>query len=173
MANRIQVRRGPKRKTFWLGTSAQSGFTTLAEGFKAIALSFTGAQVSAFALFTVIRQVGTFVIRFDQQVAGENQIGAFGSMVITELARAAGAASIPGPATDSADDMWHMFRWFANRFDFITAAGFDPQGVSMVDFDSKAQRKVEDGQALVTMIENVSATGLQFWIAHRTLIKVH
>ncbi len=173
MANRqMTVRRGPKRKTFWLGSSPATGFTTLSGSTKAIALSFSGAQVSAFAPFTIVRTVGLLAIRSDQVAAGENQLGAFGQMVITELARAAGAASIPGPATDSADDMWYQFGWFANRFDFLDATGFAPNGAQLFAYDSRAQRKVEDGQALVNMIENLATTGMQFWMSDRTLIKV-
>ena len=167
------VRRAQKRQTFWISTAGAAAWTALAGSTKAIANSFTGAQVSAFAPFTIVRTVGLLAVRSDQSAASENQFGAYAHMVVTELARAAGAASIPGPITDAADDMWFLYQYFQNSIRVATAVGFEGNSGKTFSFDSRAQRKVEDGMAIVDMIENVSTTGLQFWVENRQLLKVH
>ncbi len=92
----------------------------------------------------------------DQNAALEQQNGAFGMMIVSDLALAAGAASIPGPVTDASDDGW--FVWFGVS---QANAGFIGGAVtgSLVDsyvFDSKAMRKVADGFSIAVMYESLS-----------------
>ncbi len=44
--------------------------------------------------------------KLDQITASEFVVGAFGMLVVSEDAFAAGAASIPGPFTDAGSDLW-------------------------------------------------------------------
>ena len=102
---------------------------------------------------TVRRTRGWLSINSDQVAAPEEQLGAFGIMVVNDLAIAAGAASIPGPVTDASDDGW--FVWVP-----LLRAG--PLATSLeslnVEFDSKAMRRVEEGFGIAFMVENASAT---------------
>ena len=95
-----------------------------------------------FALF-VASDVGTL----------EVQVGAFGMIVVTDRAVAAGAASIPGPFTDGGDDGWFVHQSVQQRT--ANAAG---QLVPTIYGDSKAMRKVEDGGEIAIMYENSHAT---------------
>jgi len=108
----------------------------------------------------VRRTRGLFSVASDQAAAGESQLGALGFIVVSDLAVAAGAASIPGPVTDASDDGW--FVWVPFGQESIRAAG-GPQSFQY-EFDSKAMRRVEEGFAIAIMVENAHATeGLDFW----------
>ncbi len=62
---------------------------------------------------TVRRTIGNIWVVSDQAAADEVQVGAFGCIVVTDLAAAAGAASIPGPFTDANDDGWFVWQGFS------------------------------------------------------------
>ncbi len=104
---------------------------------------------------TLTRTRGVLNIISDQSGAIEEQVGAFGFIRVTDSAIAAGPASIPGPATDGADDGWAVWVPFAqqtgNSQTQIGLGGAWP-------IDSKAQRIVREGQQLAVMIENSHAT---------------
>ncbi len=85
---------------------------------KALVVSTAGALTTP---FTIIRTRGFVAIASDQSTADENQIGAFGLGVVTELARAAGIASIPGAQTDAVWDGWFVHQSFGQRMEFMTA----------------------------------------------------
>ena len=111
---------------------------------------------------TVRRTRGLLYIQSDQSASAEEQTGAMGFVVVTDLALAAGAASIPGPHTDSSDDGWFVWQPFMQ-------AGLQ-QPLSAVhgtgyDFDSKAMRRVQEGSGIAVMVENSHATfGLEVLI---------
>ena len=100
---------------------------------------------------TVRRTRGSFFVHSDQAAALEVQLGAFGMVVVSDLALAAGAASIPGPGTDAADDGWFVWQGFTKRQQSSTF----PSTQDQVVFDSKAMRRIEEGFGVAVMIENV------------------
>jgi len=103
---------------------------------------------------TIVRTRGRISIQSDQGAAREDQLGAFGIVVVNDIALAAGAASIPGPATNASDDGWFLWEPFA-----WTGLQVDGQGGPMViELDSKAARRVEEGFGLAFMVENTHAT---------------
>ena len=112
---------------------------------------------------TVLRTVGQIGVTSDQTAGTEAQIGAFGMIVVTDLALAAGAASIPGPITDAADDGWFLYVPITQEQVVATAVGI----VRSKDyvFDSKAKRRVSEGQGIAIMAENASPSFV-FRIAH-------
>ena len=57
---------------------------------------------------TILRTHIRLWVGSDQVAVAEFQQGAFGMMVVTDRAAAAGAASIPGPFTDGGDDGWFV-----------------------------------------------------------------
>ncbi len=105
---------------------------------------------------TVRRTRGRLWVGSDQQVATEDYVGAFGIIVVSDLALAAGAASIPGPVTDRNDDGWLVWESTANRFQLGSNIGFESNKMQMIEFDSRAMRKVEEGFGLAFMFENAS-----------------
>ncbi len=119
---------------------------------------------------TLVRTRGVLNIESDQAAGIEEQVGAFGFIRVTDQAIAAGAASIPGPVTDGADDGWVVWVPFTQSSS-ATTLGSVGMGGSWV-IDSKAQRIVREGQQLAVMIENAHAThGLQVQIALRALAR--
>jgi len=105
---------------------------------------------------TILRTVGGIAIFTDTPGASEEQIGSFGIHVVTDLAAAAGAASIPGPVTEGGDDGWQTYVPFAQSWNFQSAVGAQERA-KWYPFDSKAKRVVSTGESLAIMIENAHA----------------
>ena len=105
---------------------------------------------------TILRTVGVLSVESDQTAATETQIGAFGMISVTDLAAAAGAASIPGPVTDAGDDGWFLYVPFAQTITVATAVGIVRS--TQYTFDSKAKRRFEEGQVIAIMAENASSS---------------
>jgi len=106
---------------------------------------------------TVLRTVGQIAIQSDQNAASEFQIGAFGLIVVTDAAVAVGVTAIPGPVTDASDDGWFVYVPFGQAVNFASATGIRPYS-NPYTFDSKAKRRVQDGQQIAIMVENAHAT---------------
>ncbi len=106
---------------------------------------------------TVIRTRGMFGILTDAATASEFQHGAFGMIVVNDLAAAAGAASIPGPVVDASDDGWFVWEPFLSAQESVGATAVTVP-MSVFHFDSKAARRVEQGFQIAIMVENASAT---------------
>ena len=106
---------------------------------------------------TIRRTNIRLMIRSDQSAAQELQVGAFGARVVSDLAIAAGAASIPGPSTDSDDDGW--FVWFP-----ISQTGEIPtdeaNASAIYEVSSRAMRTLVEGEQVAFMIENASAANV-------------
>ena len=66
---------------------------------------------------TQLRVIGSVAVGSDQAAAFENQIGSVGLIVVSDVAAAAGAASIPGPSTNGDDDGWFCHQNFAQISD--------------------------------------------------------
>ena len=118
---------------------------------------------------TILRTVGGIAVRSDQGASNEIQIGAWGMILITDLAAAAGIASIPSPATDAGDD------WFVHQ-SFAQSGMLADEGVvgRWYPIDSKAKRML-DGTGIVVAVvaENLHATqGLAIADMSRVLTQV-
>ena len=166
-------RSGSRRLVDW-GISAQNtSFSTLATvttvnlGGGASLAGFGGGEP-----FTIVRARGLLTIVSDQQAAGENQIGAFGAVIVQLRAAAAGVASLPRPQSDPFAD-WFVYQSFAQRFMFLDATGVEPRAGVQYVLDSKAQRKVDSPTetSLALMLENASTTGLLHNLHIRFLLK--
>ncbi len=165
-------RTGPKRATIWVSSSNETDFTSLPAASVVLDQSFSAANVSALGNFTITRTVGQILCAGDQVAALEVGFGAMGMTVVSAAALAAGIGSLPTPITDEASDQWFVYQSIMA----LTSndAGSQAAGMKLFPFDSKAQRRVEDGQAIATTVENASATdGLIYLIKFRMLIKLH
>ncbi len=57
---------------------------------------------------------------------------------------------------------------------FGTAVGFQPQAMTQFKFDSKAQRKVREGDTIGVVLENSAAShGMTYMLMFRMLVKLH
>ncbi len=143
---------GPKQRaaTDWGRTVAN--LTTIAAGSKALVTSLTLSNPGIGE--TVRRTRGRFFVVSDQSSVTEQLTGAFGMVVVSDLALAAGAASIPGPVTDANDDGWFVWEPFVTVSQFTVGVSNAGAGTSpWFEFDSKAMRKVADGFGIAVMFE--------------------
>ena len=162
------VGRAVRRKVLWFGTAeAAVDWTAVAGSAKLLVLTTNIADP-----VTIVRNRGLLGVRSDQSVATEDQIGAWGMAVVTADAANAGAASLPGPMTDSSFP-WLMFEPFAQSFVFKSGIGVYPSFGDMRLVDSRAMRKITEGQSLVLMYESgVNSAGVDVLANMRTLLKV-
>ena len=157
MARRIPVQRTYGRRSAnksWAAT-VPTGLTAVAAGTKVLlgGFSLSNSNIDE----TILRVRGLFTCSTDQNAQSETQVGAFGLILVTDLAAAAGAASIPGPVTDRADDGWFVWQAIVQDFLWGSAVASIMRGVQY-PIDSKAKRKVQEGQQVAIMVENSSST---------------
>jgi len=169
---RPALRQGQRRKSIWIGSADSTAVTNLAAATAVLAQSFTGAQVSALGAFTIVRTRGVMYTKSDTVAAVEEPFGAMSMAVVDEAARSAGIASLNQPIDDESADQFFVYeQWFGGNWSL--AAGAADGRWYVQPFDSKAMRKVEDGQAIVQVVENASAShGVQFILKFRMLIKL-
>jgi len=167
MARRLttQPRRNVRHNNAWSGV-VRAGFDTVAANTKTLLSSLVLSNQGIDE--TILRVVGSITVASDQVGAIEEQIGGVGLIVVTDLALAAGAASIPGPSTDVKDDGWFCHQLFAN----ISSNTGDRQAVHF-DFSSKGRRVVETGKSVALMVENASSSnGFVIAVQFRMLSRV-
>ncbi len=121
---------------------------------------------------TLARTRGSIYLGYLPAAAANLVDCAFGIMIVSDVAAAAGAASIPGPHTDAGDDAWMV-----HRFVQLKATGVaDPDSISTeFEIDSKAMRRLQNDQRVVFMWETrtITAGTLQLAGALRQLSILH
>ena len=161
------VRGGRGRLTEWFG-SALPTIKTIAGGVFALDQVLTAVELAK-RPFTITRTVGSILVANDQVIEVQRPFGGFGMAVVSEQAIAAGAASLPDPVADIGSDLWFLYRDFG-------AVGGPVSGQQFTEFafDSRAQRKVEDGSEIAVMIGNNAAGThvLLYVLQFRMLVKV-
>jgi len=164
-----QLRSRPPNRSW--GASNSTAATAVAAGTKVLLGTFVLSNPNIDE--TVLRTVGMVGVGSDQTAASELQLGAFGLVVVNDLAIAAGAASVPGPITDGGDDGWFVYVPFVQELRFLSGSGFDPHVINQYSFDSKAKRKIQEGSTIAVMVENAHAThAFQFFFGFRMLTMV-
>ncbi len=145
------------RETLWASISPTT--TTLAV---ATPVLFSGLSASGLALrpFTIIRTRGVLHLSTDQIAASESYYAAYGMAVVSDQALAVGVSAVPTPLTEADSDLWFVYEPMTSRMLFGDATGLGGGDGVMVRFDSKAMRKVEDGQDIATVEEASSNSGL-------------
>ncbi len=147
--------------------------TTVAAGTPVLLTSLNAAAL-ALRPFTIVRTYVDLFFSSDQEAADEVQVGAYGQIVVSDQAQAAGVASVPTPITEMGSD-WFAYQLMTNQFRFGTAVGFQSQAGSHYAIDSKAMRKVVVGQDVISCVELVSGTsnGADLISICRMLVKLH
>jgi len=161
------------RETLWVGVDTV--LSTLAASGVALQTQSNAALLSL-APFTITRFRGYMFLRSDQFAASESYGGAWGMAVVTEQAAAIGVTAVPTPITDDFSDSWVAYQKMLNFIHFGDGTGTQIYG-QMVEVDSRAMRKVEDGFAIITVVENevgtVSTDGVVVGAGGRLLLKLH
>ena len=134
------------RKTFWF--AAVHVESNMAAASTAVIQTSLNAAALALRPFTIVRTRGYFHVRSDQISASEDQDVCYGEIVVSDQAVAIGVTAVPISCTDS-QSSWHVYESMSSRFSFVSGVGFDPAGGILTRFDSKAMRKVEEGQDLI------------------------
>ena len=133
-----------------------SGPVTVAAGAKVLLASLV---LSTAGINEVVRRTrGQILITADNVTTGNWLVGAFGLIVVNDLALAAGVASIPGPVTDRSDDGWFVWEpvmQLSQATDGVSS-GIGNSGAVPFMFDSKAMRRVAEGFGIAIVFENGS-----------------
>ena len=168
--------RSPRRATDW-GAAAEPVETAVAGNTKVLLQRLTAATIlqEIGVPATVVRTRGQLYGRILESVVADTESwGAMGMAIVTEQAAVAGAASLPGPLTESFWDGWFVYVFISVGLRFDDATGVVTPTQVRVDFDSKAMRKIEDNESLVVMFETGAASNQIVIMEHfRTLLKKH
>ena len=146
----------------WDGTTS-SIYTNLAAASSVI--------ISGFVAFggdqTILRTVGHMSVTSDQAGAVEQQIGAFGMILVSDTAFAIGITAMPKPIADQDNDGWFVYQSFSQQGDASVTSSLP----RTYEFDSKAKRIVQlGGVTMAVILTNASASnGLQFSMNFRIL----
>jgi len=162
-----------KRLTMWGEEPAQ--IVNLGSANTASLISTLSAGGLLARPFTVIRTHLFFGIRTDQVAADESFDCAIGQAVVSDQAAAIGVTAVPTPFTDLGSDLFYLHEILMNRFEFAGASASNiAQMLTWTKVDSKAMRKVNDDEDLITVIENSSiSSGVTVHVAGRFLVKLH
>jgi len=167
------IRRGGvmRRETAWVALTPTN--TNLAGA--SISVLFTGYSAAVLALrpFTIVRTRGYLHCRSDQAGATEFFDAVLAMAIVSDQALAIGVTAVPTPDTDRDSDLFFLFEEIAGTIQQITSVGVLENQLGRT-FDSKAMRKVEDGQDIAVTIETAAASlGVNFSKGGRQLIKLH
>ncbi len=163
-----------KRETLWIG-GAPFQQALVATTTVALVTSLNAAAL-AMRPFTIVRTRGQIFVRSDQNTSSEDYGASYGQAVVSEQASAIGVTAVPTPTTDNASDLWFVFEFVIGSIRAATSVGIEEGGWSRI-IDSKAMRKVEDGQDVVEVVEGpgagIGANGSQIAGFTRFLVKLH
>ncbi len=160
-----------RRDTQWASLALTSSAIT---GSNVAIINSAGVTVDALRPYTVVRSRVHLGITTDQQIASEGQLCAWGQCVVSDQAQAIGVSAVPTPITDASSDLWSSWAVMQGDFIFGSAVGFVADSAHTMQVDSKAMRKVEDGQDFITVIEASAASdGLILTSFGRILLKLH
>ena len=161
------------RLTQWLELEPTAVAFVAGGGTQLFALS---TAEKALRLFTVVRSRLLVGITSDQVAASETQVGALGIAVVSDQAVGIGVTAEPTPITDMNSDLWMVHQLLYNEFLFATGASFESDSIHQYVIDSKAMRKVQDGEDLIVVGElsgAASSGGFNMTVGGRILVKLH
>ncbi len=165
---------GMRRESIWIDVVGTITATVAAS--TAVLLNISSAGLLALRPFTVIRSRGYIYVQSDQNAAQELVACAIGHAVVSEQASAIGITAVPTPVTDKGSDLWFMYQTIMDFGGTGSAAAATGSAGVGLEYDSRAMRKVEDGDDVITVFESEIAgltLGLTFRHTGRCLIKLH
>jgi len=165
-----------QRETTWIGgVCITQGFTTPGGS---VLLTQLNAAALALLPFTVVRTRGVLFVRSDQLAASENWGIFYAEAVVSSEASGVGVSAVPQPESNPSSDMFFVYEGVLGSIRVSTAVGFGEGHAGGIErvIDSKAMRKVEPGQDLISIGESCSTSGyagVQLLAYTRTLVKLH
>ncbi len=161
-----------RRESLWLFWDTSE--STLSGAPTAVLTNQLNAAALALRPFTIVRTRGIFFARSDQLVANESYIGDLGFAVVSDQASAIGVTAVPTPLTDKGSDLFFVYEQIHGRIQVASGAGTGvPTNLGLMrTFDSKAMRKVEGDQDVISTVEN-EIQGCVVTLSARMLIKLH
>ena len=161
-----------RRETLWLGVAPTR--TVMAAANTAALVNSGGAGVLALRPFTVVRTRGVMNVSSDQTAALEFYHAALGYAVVSDQAVAIGVTAVPTPHTDFDSDLWFTYEDAGSEFTFVSGIGINADAGVFRTYDSKAMRKVEEGEQIITVIETSGiSSGARLFNSARILVKLH
>ncbi len=169
---RSTFRRTAKRMVEWGLLVVEN--TTVDTTVAVVLGEFAAATLEPIMPATLVRTRGLFYVHPDNPAAQELKIGAAGMYRVQDQARVVGITALPAPFDEGQDDGWIWYQpWLFRGEQAATGEPDSQQGREFV-VDSKAQRKLEQGDALVfTAQGSTNATGVQVMLWVRCLFKLH
>ncbi len=167
------LRQGQRRESLWIPFGTWVTSTIAADA--AVILTSLSAAALALRPFTIVRTRGFFSISTDQAGTTEHQTAILGQIVVSDEAVAIGVTAVPTPETEGGSD-WHLYEPITSRFLLNSAVGFDGDMGRGRVIDSKAMRKVDLGEDLISVVEvgaSGNSEGLISQVFLRSLIKLH
>ncbi len=162
-----------RRQTSWVGGVWTSD--AIALNTAVLLTTFTAAALVDLVPFTIVRTRGLLFLASDQAAGTENAAVSYGHAVVTQQAVDVGVTAVPLPDDDSDSDLWYVWEALATRIHLSSAIGFNQVGVTRI-LDSKAMRKVEDGQNPISIVQTPLtgfSEGVVFRSVFRQLVKLH
>jgi len=143
---------------------------SLASGASILSGSLNAAAL-ALRPFTVVRTHLELMLRSDQAAALERQLVGIGMAIVSDQAVAIGVTAVPTPITDLGSDLW-----FVHQLMYCDESGLTDRSkdACQMSVDSKAMRRVEEGQDLIITVEASSISdGAILTSGGRILLKLH
>ena len=160
------------RESIWVTLDPVQDNTTTAN--TANLISVANAALLALRPFTVVRTHGAVLLDSDQVIATEQQEIAYAHAVVSEQASTIGVTAVPTPIADGNSGLFWVHEYMFSRFTFVSGVGIDAQAGRLFKYDSKAMRRVDQGQDIITVMETAAGSeGVQVTSAWRMLIKLH
>jgi len=161
-----------RRETLWFGIQATAN--TIAGSNTAVLFAGLSATLLALRPFTVVRTRAILTCTSDQTANSENAQVGLGVCVVSDQALAIGVTAVPTPFTDVGSDLFFVYETLESRMLVSSAVGIMAPASVRKDIDSKAMRKVEEGQDIAFTLEtSVVSEGVSAMKAGRMLIKLH
>ncbi len=160
-----------RRESVWVALTPT--ITTLAASSTPVLFTGYSAAVLAMIPFTIVRTRGYMALRSDQEGADENFSCALAMAIVSIQALAIGVTAVPTADSDRDSDLFFLFEELAGSFIFVAGLAAQSNAISG-SFDSRAMRKVEDGQDIAVTIEGTAVSAGQIvYKGGRQLIKLH
>ena len=165
-------RRGNPRQTEWLAREFPTSPVSLNFATFAFDSSMDATEIAKLP-FTITRTIGLLSVISDQTAASESPHGAFGALVVSEKAATLGPTALPDPVTEGNSDEWFLYGLWSAMI--VAGASSDQNQAQLFHFDSRAQRKVQEGEQIAFMIANAGGTpfNAKYYWQYRMLIKLH
>ncbi len=160
------------RQTRWIDSPTIIQSTIVAAS-TAVLVHSLAAPGLALIPFTVTRTIAYLWTRSDNLFSTELTELFYGQCVVSEQAEAIGITAVPTPLTDAGSDLWFLHMLKMGDTVSQGTSGYGTTQPQMI-MDSRAQRKVVDGEQLIGVFETGNASnGVVGKVFFRQLIKLH